>query len=91
VLHVTANTVNPEFEKVYDKYSPKIYGFISQYTSSKKQAEEYLINVFIKLHTELEHLDINDERTIQRIVFLICKPLLKLHQTNLIQTVEAHE
>ena len=82
VLDNHQNNVTAKFEQLYDRYSPKIFGFIRQYSSSKEEAEEYLINVFCNVHNEIHNLDVNDERSIQRIVLLTCKSLFKTPKNN---------
>ena len=91
VLDNHQNNVTAKFEQLYDRYSPKIFGFIRQYSASKEEAEEYLINVFCNVHKEINNLEVNDERSIQRIVLLTCKTIFKSQQSNANRLEVAHE
>lgn len=64
------------FEKLYDNYAPKAYGFIINHTKSKDQAEKYMMNVFLKVWENITTFDHEAEKKIQHIVLTTCKPLL---------------
>ena len=65
------------FEKLYDKFSPKIFGFISQYADSKQEAEEYLVKVFLRIWNDITELDDTTENRILYIVLIVCRPIYK--------------
>jgi hypothetical protein len=65
------------FEKLYVRHAPKILGFLSMYTQTKPQAEEYLIIIFCKVWADINDLGSNEENKIIRIVLSVCKPILK--------------
>jgi hypothetical protein len=46
------------FESIYDKYCPMLYGITSKICHSKKKAEELLMSTFRKIHQE----DISHEK-----------------------------
>ena len=76
------NAANPNcryqvFEMLYDKYSPKVFGFISQYADSKQEAEEYLVQVFLRLWNDIAVFDDAIENRILYIVLIVCKPIYK--------------
>ncbi|MEP6617214.1 MAG: sigma factor [Ginsengibacter sp.] len=71
---------DPRIEFLYDQYSPKVFGFISQYTDSKELAEQFLINVFLKVWEDIENFDVNPDKKIQQIVLLLSKPICKSKQ-----------
>lgn len=61
------------FENLYDKYSPKVNGFLISQTDSKEQAEELLINVFLKVWAEIRTFKETDEKKIIIILLSIVK------------------
>ncbi len=65
------------FEELYDKHSPKAFGFITQHTDTKEEAEEYMMNVFLKVWENIKAFDKDAEKKIQQIVLMICKPIYK--------------
>ena len=65
------------FEWLYDNYAPKAFGFITKHTDTKEQAEEYMMNVFLKVWENIKTFDKDAEKKIQQIVLMICKPIFK--------------
>jgi len=65
------------FEELYDKHSPKAFGFIIHHADTKEQAEEYLEKVFLKVWENIKSFDDNADKKMQQIVLVICKPLYK--------------
>ncbi len=63
------------FELFYDKYAPKVFGFIVKHTNSKEQAEEFLTNVFLKVWDD-KAFSVHPEKNILRILLSVCKPIL---------------
>lgn len=79
-LKMVSNHINNDrtnFEWLYDKYAPKAFGFITQHADTKEQAEEYMMNVFLKVWENIKTFDIDAEKKIQQIVLMICKPIFK--------------
>ncbi len=64
------------FELLYDKYAPKVFGFIVKHTNSKEQAEEFLTKVFLKVWDDIKSFTVHPEKNILRILLSVCKPLL---------------
>ncbi len=65
------------FERLYDNYAPKAYGFITRHSDTKEQAEEFMVTVFLKVWENIKTFDHDAEKKIQQIVLMICKPLYK--------------
>jgi len=65
------------FELLYDKYAPKVFGFIIELTKTKEQAEELLINIFLRIWYEIKSFGEDPEKKIMRIILLECKPIYK--------------
>lgn len=66
------------FEVLYDKYAPKAFGFITKYTHTKEEAEEFLKHVFLKAwEDDIKIVDEHSEKKILNILLSICKPLYK--------------
>ncbi|MDQ6757276.1 MAG: hypothetical protein M3004_10110 [Bacteroidota bacterium] len=65
------------FEYLYDTYAPKAFGFITKLTGTKEQAEEYMVNVFLKVWEDIRSFDIDAEKKIQKIVLITCKSIIK--------------
>ncbi len=42
------------FESLYDKHSPKNFGYIIKHTDTKPEAEELLINVYLKIWDDIK-------------------------------------
>lgn len=61
------------FESLYNKYSPKVYGFLIKQSHSNEQAEELLIKVFLKVWDQITTFTENEEKKIIIIVLSICK------------------
>ncbi len=72
----TSNDKYKAFELLYDKYSPKMFGFILQHTT-KKKAEEFLINIFLKIWNDIKSFESNTEEKILALLLLECRPILK--------------
>lgn len=66
-----------KFEGIYNKYAPKLFGFITQYTHTKEHAELYMEKVFAQVARDLNYYDLNTENKLLNTVLLICKPILK--------------
>ncbi len=62
-------------ERLYDLYSMKVFGFITNLTDSKEVAEEFLINVFLKVWDDIRSFESNTDNRIKLTVLLVCKPL----------------
>ncbi len=58
------------FESLYDKHSPKNFGYILKHTDTKPEAEELLINVYLKIWDDIKaYVDnINAEKKIIALV-----------------------
>ena len=67
------------FEILYDKYSPKIYGYLIKNTNSKQQADELLVNIFLTFWDNFETIDKDSDKQMMKIFLQICKPLYKLN------------
>ncbi len=65
------------FELLYDKYAPKAFGFIKQYTNNKEEAEGFLIDVFLRAWDDIKTFDEHTEKKIMKILLSVCKPLYK--------------
>ncbi len=65
------------FEWLYDTHAPKAFGFITKHTNTKEQAEEYMMNVFLKVWDDIKNFNTDEEKKIQQIVLMICRPLFK--------------
>lgn len=69
------------FEKIYEKYSPMLYGVALEICLSKKQAEELLMITFKNIHLE----DINCEKNpayCLTLIRLIIKMAYRLYPEN---------
>ena len=71
-----------KFEGIYNKYAPKLFGFIRRYAETKEQAEQYLQKIFEQVAKDLSYFELNTEKKLLNRVLLICKPLLKSKQSN---------
>lgn len=65
------------FVRLYDTYAPKAFGFITNHTTTKEQAEEFLMAVFLKVWADIKTFGSDPEKKIQQIVLMICKPIYK--------------
>lgn len=65
-----------KFERIYNTYAPKLFGFISQYTHTKEHAELYMEKVFAQVATDINYFDLDTEKKLLNTLLLICKPLL---------------
>lgn len=65
------------FKSLYENYAPKVFGFITNHTATKAEAEELMMNVFMKIWEDIKANDHEAERKIQRIVLIFCRPLFK--------------
>lgn len=63
------------FEWIYDTYAPKAFGFITKHTNTKEEAEEMMMNVFLKVWENIKTFDKDTEQKFRRIVLMICKPI----------------
>lgn len=66
-----------KFQRLYDMYAPKLLGFITKYTDTKQQAEEYLEKVFLCACKDINSFDCNAEKKLLHIVLIVCKPVIK--------------
>ncbi len=73
--HIDNDRTN--FEWLYDTYSPKVFGFVTKHSDTKEQAEEYLMNVFLKVWENIKIFDNEAEKKILQIVLMVCKPIYK--------------
>jgi len=62
-----------DWEQLYDKYAPVMYGVICAHTTDKSQADEILIDLFIRLKNEEILLKIN---------FALCAYIIRYTYTN---------
>lgn len=76
-----ANTYNDHtyFEWLYDKYAPKACCFITKHTGTKEQAEEFMMNVFLKVWADIKTFDKDTDKKLQQIVLMVCKPPALIH------------
>lgn len=58
------------FEYLYDRHAAKVFGFISNYTNTRQQAEKYLVMVFCKVWQHIDEFDGNGEKKFMAIVFI---------------------
>jgi DNA-directed RNA polymerase specialized sigma24 family protein len=65
------------FEKLYESYAPKIYGFLCRCTSSKEERNSLTEKIFLRVWKEINYFKSDPERKILMIVLSICKPLFK--------------
>ena len=47
------------FEALYDKHSPKNFGYILKHASNKLDAEKLLMNVYLKIWSDIEAFEGN--------------------------------
>ena len=66
-----------KFILLYDMYVPKIFGFIVKHANTKDIAEDYLIQVFLKVWNNIKTLEENAEAKILAIMLATCKPIYK--------------
>jgi DNA-directed RNA polymerase specialized sigma24 family protein len=66
-----------KFERLYNQYAPKIFGFIKNYSETKEEAEQYMEKVFEEVAHDIDYFNLNSERKILKTALLICKPILK--------------
>lgn len=52
--HKLYSGIRPAIELLYGRYGGMLYGFILQFIPDRKEAEELLANIFIKLTTKLQ-------------------------------------
>ena len=59
-LKIVANYIDKDrtyFEWLYDNYAPKAFGFSTKQTDIKEQADEMMINVFLKVWENIKTFD----------------------------------
>gem|GEM_PF-7052886 len=66
-----------KFEKLYERYAPKMLGFIRKYTETNEQADDYLAAIFYKVWADIQDFDIQPEKKILNLVLRTCRPILK--------------
>ena len=71
-----------KFEYLYNTFAPKLLGFIMKYTETKLQAEEFLINVYHQVLTDINYFDNNPEKKLLKLVLSMCRPALLLNCKN---------
>ena len=65
------------FEKLYEVYAPKIYGFLCRSTGSKDERDCFMEKIFLSVWKEINYFKSDPERKILMIVLSMCKPLFK--------------
>ncbi len=61
VMLPTTESDHKTFESLYDKHSPKNFGYILKHIDTKLEAEELLMNVYLKMWTDIkDYLDNKD-------------------------------
>lgn len=60
---------------LYDKYAPKMYGFILPRTKSKREAEELLTIIFLKIWDDIENFEIDPDKKIAKLVIIMSRHL----------------
>ncbi|MBB4036307.1 RNA polymerase sigma-70 factor (ECF subfamily) [Dysgonomonas hofstadii] len=70
------------FDKIYDLYGARLYGYCMQYTKSREDSEEIMQDVFIKLWQNKEKIIQTD--TLRSLIFKIAKfQLINKYKSNL--------
>ncbi len=65
------------FSSIYDQYSPKAFGFICMYATSNKEAEEYLIKVFLKVWDGIVYYhQLNHKKFLSTLIH-VCRPIIR--------------
>lgn len=65
------------FDTLYAEHSPKAYGFILKYAKSRKEAEDILATIFLKVWEDIENFKEDADKKILRIILITCRPLFK--------------
>ncbi len=61
------------FERLYEKYASKIFGFLISHTDSTEKSEELLIKVFSKVWEQINGFQDNEEKKVMVILFSVCR------------------
>lgn len=75
------------YNMVFETHAPKALGFIMQYTNNKKEAEEYLKLVFLRVWNDIKNIDENTDKKILYHLLCVCKPLYKRGTTQNLRTL----
>jgi len=65
------------FEKLYDDYAPKIFGFLILNCETKEQAEKYLMDIFLQVWDDIKNFNVDAEKKINRIVLINFRSFFK--------------
>ena len=82
---------------LYNKFSPVIFGFILKNTDSKKEAEDLLVQVFLKLNNEINDFRYDENCRLVDIIRITAKVISKQKdmvtgsETKLIHTNQIHQ
>jgi transcription termination factor NusB len=77
----TTSVNNKEmYDMLFKKHAPKVLGFIMLYTNNKKEAEEYLVRIFLRVSDNIENIDENTDKKILYYSLCACKPLYEKPQ-----------
>ena len=71
------NCITQKFEIIFEKYSPKAFGFISIYTASHNEKDKYLIKVFLEIWKNLGDFEHLPDKKFTKILLEVCRPLLR--------------
>jgi len=61
------------FEELYNRYSPKMYGFLFKKVNSKEEAEQLLMDVFLRIWENIDDFKDNPEKKILKEILLISR------------------
>jgi len=61
------------FEELYNRYSPKMYGFLLNKVNSKEVAEQLLMDVFLRIWENIDDFKDNPEKKILKEILLISR------------------
>lgn len=61
------------FEKLYNSYSPKMYGFLLKKVNSKEVAEQLLMDIFLRVWENIDDFKDNPEKKILKEILVISR------------------
>jgi RNA polymerase sigma-70 factor (ECF subfamily) len=61
------------FEELYNRYSPKIYGFLLKKVNSKEEAEQLLMDIFLRIWENIDDFKKDPEKRILKEILLISR------------------
>jgi DNA-directed RNA polymerase specialized sigma24 family protein len=61
------------FENLYNRYSPKMYGFLLKKVSTKEVAEQLLMDVFLRIWENIDDYKKDPEKKVLREILIISR------------------